>query len=165
MAIYLQHWAFHVAPFFWRFHKVHHTDVDIDATSGVRFHPLEILFSLAIKLAAIALSGASEWAVLVFELSLNLGSVFNHANIRIPPAAEPWLRALVVTPDMHRVHHSVHPRETNSNYSFNLSCWDRLFGTYNAQPEDGHLAMRLGLPEHRDWRRQHVGWLLALPFR
>ncbi len=165
LAIYAQHWTFHAVPWLWSVHKVHHTDIDLDATSGVRFHPLEILLSMLVKLAAVAAIGAHFLAVIVFEIALNATSLFNHANVRIPARLERLLRLFVVTPDMHRVHHSVRPAETNSNFGFNLPWWDRLLGTYDPEPADGHQLMILGLPEHRDWKAQHLGWLLSLPFR
>lgn len=165
LAIYAQHWIFHRLPWLWRLHQVHHTDLDLDATSGVRFHPIEMLLSAALKLALVAGLGAHFIAVLAFEIALNATSLFNHANIRIPEKLEPWLRLIVVTPDMHRVHHSVLVAETDSNFGFNLPCWDRLFGTYAPKPSAGALGMELGLPEHRDWKRQRLFWLLALPFK
>lgn len=165
LAIYAQHWLFHRLPWLWRLHQVHHTDLDLDATTGVRFHPLEMLLSAAFKLALVAGLGAHFIAVLAFELALNATSLFNHANIRIPEKLEPWLRLIVVTPDMHRVHHSVLVAETNSNFGFNLPWWDRLLGTYAREPSAGDLGMELGLPEHRDWKRQRLLWLLKLPFK
>lgn len=164
LVIYVQHWAFHRVPAFWRFHKVHHTDLDVDVTTGVRFHPLEILLSMAIKLAAVTLIGAHFLAVLAFEVVLNATSLFNHANIRIPGRLERLLRLIVVTPDMHRIHHSTWLRETNSNFGFNLPWWDRIFGTYNHEPQKGHLGMTIGLDDCREWRAQRFFWLLTLPF-
>lgn len=165
LVIYLQHRAFHRVPLFWRFHRVHHADLDFDASTGVRFHPVEILLSMGIKLGAVALIGPHFLAVVAFEVVLNASALFNHANASLPSRLEPLVRLLVVTPDMHRVHHSVLVPETNSNYGFNFPWWDRLFGTYRASPEAGHDGMTIGLPEHRDASRQGLGWALALPFR
>jgi sterol desaturase/sphingolipid hydroxylase (fatty acid hydroxylase superfamily) len=145
LAIYFQHVLFHAVPALWRLHRVHHADVDFDITTGLRFHPVEILLSLAIKCAVIAALGAPALAVLAFEVILNAASMFNHANAHLPPAIDRVLRWLVVTPDMHRVHHSAVRRETDSNFGFNLPWWDRLFGTYRAQPAAGHEAMRIGV--------------------
>lgn len=163
--IYLQHVLFHNLPALWRIHRMHHTDLDLDVTSGNRFHPLEIILSLVIKLGAIILSGAPALAVLAFEIILNATSMFNHGNIRIPKPVDRWLRQLLVTPDMHRVHHSIIPRETNSNYGFNLPWWDRLCGTYRDQPEEGHAEMTIGLREFRDPRALSLPRLLILPFK
>ncbi len=162
--IYLQHVLHHAVPLLWRFHMMHHSDLDIDVTTGMRFHPIEILFSLAIKIAAVAALGPSALAVLIFEVALNSTTLFNHSNLRMPEGLDRILRMLVVTPDMHRVHHSVIIRETNSNYGFNLPCWDRLFGTYKAQPEQGHLGMTIGLAHLRNSKRLTLPWLLILPF-
>ena len=164
--IYLQHVMFHAVPALWRLHRVHHADLDIDATTGARFHPIEILLSMLVKFAAIAALGVAPVAVVLFEVLLNATSLFNHANVRIAPAIEPALRWLLVTPDMHRVHHSIERDETNSNFGFNLSLWDRLFGTYKAQPAAGHERMVIGIPEHRDEREvDRLPGMLALPFR
>jgi sterol desaturase/sphingolipid hydroxylase (fatty acid hydroxylase superfamily) len=165
LVIYLQHRAFHRIPFFWRFHRMHHTDLDIDVSTGNRFHPLEILFSLVIKMGAVAILGAPVVAVVIFEVVLNATSLFNHGNLRIPADIDRWLRLMLVTPDMHRVHHSVIPRETDSNFSFNLPWWDRLLGTYRDQPREGHIGMTIGLKEFRDAGRLGIGYLLMLPFR
>jgi len=165
LVIYLQHRAFHRIALFWRFHRVHHTDLDLDVSSGNRFHPLEILLSQLIKLGAVALLGPPAAAVLLFEVALNATSLFNHGNLAIPAAVDVWLRQLLVTPDMHRVHHSVIPRETDSNFCFNFPWWDRLFGTYRDQPKEGHEGMTIGLREFRDARRLGLGYLLLLPFR
>lgn len=165
LIIYLQHRAFHRIPFFWRFHRMHHTDLDLDVTSGHRFHPVEILFSFFIKLAAIVLIGAPAAAFVLFEILLNASSLFNHGNMNIPVSVDRWLRMLVVTPDMHRVHHSVHPAETDSNFGFNVPWWDRLLKTYRDQPRDGHLGMLIGLKEFRDENKLGLGYLLALPFK
>ena len=162
--IYLQHALFHFLPILWRLHRMHHCDLDIDVTTGNRFHPIEILISAGIKLGAVVLIGPPVVAVLAFEVALNASSQFNHGNIRIPEAVDRWLRLVVVTPDMHRVHHSVIPRETNSNFGFNLPWWDRLCGTYRPQPEAGHLGMTIGLKEFRDPQRLNLFRLLIQPF-
>jgi sterol desaturase/sphingolipid hydroxylase (fatty acid hydroxylase superfamily) len=163
--IWAQHVLMHRVPMLWRLHRVHHADMDIDVTTGLRFHPVEILLSMAVKLAAIALLGPPALAVLVFEILLNGGAMFNHANVALPRRLDRALRTVIVTPDFHRVHHSTVERETNSNYGFSLSVWDRLFGTYRAQPAAGHDGMEIGLAEYRDGDRQGFGWMLALPFR
>ncbi len=165
LVIYLQHVLFHAVPTLWRLHMVHHADLDLDATTGVRFHPLEILLSLGIKMGAVALLGAPAVAVLAFEVLLNATSMFNHGNVRLPAWLDRALRLVVVTPDMHRVHHSVVPRETNSNFGFNLPWWDYLLGTYRAQPAAGHEGMTVGLEQFRDERvADRLHWMLALPF-
>jgi len=162
--IYLQHVMFHAIPALWRLHMVHHADVDFDVTTGLRFHPVEIVLSMLIKLAAVAVLGPPAVAVIIFEVILNATAVFNHGNIRLPAAVDRVLRLIVVTPDMHRVHHSVKVAETNSNFGFNLPWWDRLLGTYRGQPEDGHEKMTIGLNQFQDKPRQGLLWLLALPF-
>ena len=162
LLIYLQHRVFHAVPLFWRLHQVHHCDRDMDATTGVRFHPLEMLLSFGLKALAVAALGAPAVAVLAFEVWLNATSLFNHANWRMPSLADTMLRWVVVTPDMHRVHHSVRRAEQDSNFGFNLPWWDRLLGTYRAAPADGHAGMRLGLGE--DARSRSLGALLQLPF-
>ncbi|TWU22669.1 sterol desaturase family protein [Bythopirellula polymerisocia] len=165
LVIYLQHVTFHLVPLLWRFHLVHHADLDIDVTTGLRFHTIEILISLGIKAAAIVLLGVPPVAVVTFEVLLNSTAMFNHSNIQLPLGIDAVLRWLVVTPDMHRVHHSWHKRETNSNYGFNLPWWDRLFRTYRDQPQDGHLGMTIGLKQIRDEQRaERLHWMLALPF-
>jgi sterol desaturase/sphingolipid hydroxylase (fatty acid hydroxylase superfamily) len=164
LAIYGQHVVFHKVPFLWRLHRVHHTDIDLDATSGVRFHPLEIALSLALKLAVIAALGAPVVAVVAFEVLLNAAALFNHANVRLSLGLDRVLRRVIVTPDMHRVHHSVHRDETDSNFGFNLSLWDRLFGTYRDQPRDGHLGMTIGLAMFRSSRERWLPRLLIQPF-
>jgi len=165
LAIYLQHVMFHAVPALWRLHRMHHADLDIDVTTGARFHPVEIVLSMLIKFAAIAALGVPPAAVVMFEVLLNATSMFNHANVRIPLAVEPALRWLLVTPDMHRVHHSVERDETNSNFGFNLSLWDRLFGTYRAQPRAGHESMTIGIPDFRDTAEcSSIAGMLALPF-
>jgi sterol desaturase/sphingolipid hydroxylase (fatty acid hydroxylase superfamily) len=165
LTIYLQHRAFHRIPLFWLFHRMHHTDLDIDVSSGNRFHPLEILLSLVIKMVAVAVLGAPVIAVVIFEVLLNANSLFNHGNLNIPAGIDRRLRLILVTPDMHRVHHSISPHETDSNFSFNLPWWDRLLGTYRDQPVEGHIAMTIGLKEFRDAGRLGIGYLLMLPFR
>jgi sterol desaturase/sphingolipid hydroxylase (fatty acid hydroxylase superfamily) len=165
LVIYLQHVLFHAVPVLWRLHMMHHADVDFDFTTGVRFHPLEILLSMAIKLAAVAVIGPPPVAVLLFEIFLNATSMFNHGNVRLPPAIDRILRLIVVTPEMHRVHHSVLPAETNSNFGFNFPWWDRLAGTYRAQPQAGHEGMMIGLKQFQGEKRQTLFWLLLLPFR
>lgn len=164
LIIYLQHVLFHAVPILWRLHRVHHADLDVDVTTGLRFHTIEIVLSLGIKLAAIILLGASAVAVLIFEVLLNATAMFSHSNIHLPQWLDHWLRCVLVTPDMHRVHHSVITRETNSNFGFNLPWWDFLFGTYRAQPAGGHEEMLLGLDEFRDERVERLTTMLALPF-
>ncbi len=163
LVIYLQHVLFHYLPTLWRLHRMHHVDLDIDVTTGNRFHPLEIVISIGIKLVAIALLGPPAIAVIIFEVVLNASAQFNHGNVRIPERIDRLLRLFVVTPDMHRVHHSIIPRETNSNFGFNVPWWDRLLGTYRAQPEQGHLGMTIGLKEYRDPAKLSLGRLLLLP--
>jgi sterol desaturase/sphingolipid hydroxylase (fatty acid hydroxylase superfamily) len=165
LLIYGQHVLVHKVPVLWRLHRMHHADLDIDVTTGARFHPLEILFSFAIKLAAVALLGAPAAAVLIFEVVLNATAMFNHGNVRLPAAVDRWLRLILVTPDMHRVHHSVIREETDSNYGFNLPWWDRLFGTYRAQPRAGHEGMTIGLTIFRDPAEEHLHKMLLQPFR
>jgi sterol desaturase/sphingolipid hydroxylase (fatty acid hydroxylase superfamily) len=162
--IYLQHVLFHAVPLLWRLHMVHHADLDFDTTTGVRFHTLEILLSMGIKMAAVVLLGAPALAVVLFEVLLNATSMFNHGNVWLPRWLDRVLRLVVVTPEMHRVHHSINPRETNSNFGFNLPWWDFLFGTYRAQPAGGHEGMTIGLAQFRDVWVERLHWLLALPF-
>jgi sterol desaturase/sphingolipid hydroxylase (fatty acid hydroxylase superfamily) len=164
LAIYLQHVLFHAVPVLWRLHRMHHADLDFDVTTGTRFHPLEILLSMLIKLAVIAALGPPAVAVLIFEVLLNATSMFNHGNVRIPPGIDQVLRWLVVTPDMHRVHHSVIPAETNSNFGFNLPWWDRLCGTYRAQPAAGHEGMTIGIEQFRTVRELWLDRMLLRPF-
>ena len=165
LAIYLQHLLMHRVPLLWRLHRVHHADLDIDLTTGSRFHTIEIVFSMLIKWLVILLLGPALLAVLVFEIVLNGMAMFNHANVRLPSGLDRVIRYLLVTPDMHRVHHSILRRETNSNYGFNLSLWDRFFRTYIDQPEKGHDAMTIGIPEFRDARQvDRLPGMLALPF-
>lgn len=164
LAIYFQHRVFHAVPVLWRLHRMHHSDVMFDTTTGVRFHPLEIGLSLAIKLAVVTATGAPPEAVFAFEVLLNASSVFNHANIRMHAGLERALRLVLVTPDMHRIHHSVRRDETDSNFGFSVSWWDRLFGTYRAEPADGQLGLTIGLPDHREAGSQGLWRLLAQPF-
>ncbi|HSS63287.1 MAG TPA: sterol desaturase family protein [Gammaproteobacteria bacterium] len=166
LAIYLQHVMFHAVPAFWRLHRMHHADLDIDVTTGVRFHPIEIVLSMLIKLGVILMLGPPAASVLIFEVLLNATSMFNHSNAYIPPPIDRVLRLFVVTPDMHRVHHSVEDYETNSNFGFNLPWWDRLFGTYRAQPRAGHDGMTIGLNSFRDERTcVNIKGMLMIPFR
>jgi sterol desaturase/sphingolipid hydroxylase (fatty acid hydroxylase superfamily) len=165
LAIYLQHVLFHAVPTLWLLHRVHHADLEFDVSTGLRFHPIEILLSMLIKFAVVAALGAPALSVLIFEVLLNATSMFNHGNVRIPAGADRVLRWIVVTPDMHRVHHSILTRETNSNFGFNLSWWDRLFGTYRAQPTCGHEAMTIGIEQFRDPRELGLDRMLLQPFR
>ncbi len=164
LAIYFQHRLFHAVPVLWRLHRMHHVDTEFDLTNGLRFHPLEIMLSMLIKFVVIVAIGAPAAAVLIFEVMLNATSIFNHANARLPLALDRRLRWFVVTPDMHRVHHSVHRQETDSNFGFNLPWWDRLFRTYRAQPQDGHSAMQIGLPEFRNPKWLRLDRLLLQPW-
>jgi sterol desaturase/sphingolipid hydroxylase (fatty acid hydroxylase superfamily) len=165
LAIYLQHVLFHAVPALWRLHRMHHADLEIDVTTGARFHPIEILLSMGIKLGVVAALGAPAIAVLAFEVLLNATSMFNHSNVRIPAWLDGVLRWIVVTPDMHRVHHSIAARETNSNFGFNLPWWDRLFGTYRDQPAAGHEGMTIGIEQFRDPAEQRLDHMLTQPFR
>jgi len=164
LVVYTQHVLHHAIPLLWRLHMVHHADLDFDLTTGLRFHPIEIVVSMAIKLAAVAVLGVAPLAVLIFEVALNTTSMFNHSNITIPRTVDRWMRLLVVTPDMHRVHHSVIIRETNSNYGFSLPWWDRLFGTYKDQPAKGHKEMVIGLSQFREAKKLSLPRILILPF-
>ncbi len=164
-AIWAQHVAFHRVPVLWRLHRMHHADLDIDVTTGLRFHPVEIILSMLIKFAVIVLLGAPAIAVLIFEVLLNASSMFNHSNVNISARADGLIRKLIVTPDMHRVHHSVDPSETHTNFGFNLSIWDRLFGLYKAQPKLGHEGMSIGLPVFRDPRELRLDKMLTQPLR
>jgi len=165
LAIYLQHVLMHRVPLLWRLHRVHHADLDIDMTTGSRFHTLEIIVSMLIKWAVIVLLGPALLAVLIFETLLNGMAVFNHANVRLPGTIDRLLRLLLITPDVHRVHHSILRHETNSNYGFNLSIWDRAFGTYIDQPQKGHSKMTIGIPEFRDPEQvDKLPGMLTLPF-
>jgi sterol desaturase/sphingolipid hydroxylase (fatty acid hydroxylase superfamily) len=162
--VWLQHVVFHAVPALWKVHMMHHADLDFDVTTGTRFHPIEMVISMGIKAAAILLLGAPVVAILIFEVLLNGTSMFNHANINIPKPVDRVLRLFVVTPDMHRVHHSVEPKETNTNFGFNLPWWDYLFGTYRDQPEAGHQGMNIGLKQLRDPDKNTYLHLLVLPF-
>ena len=165
LAIYLQHVMFHAVPLFWRFHRMHHADLDFDVTTGARFHPVEIIASMLIKFAVIIVLGPPALAVFLFEVLLNASSMFNHSNARIVPAVDRILRWLVVTPDMHRVHHSIEDDETNSNFGFNLPWWDRLFGTYRDQPRAGHTEMTIGIAGFREPHVcDHLPGMLLIPF-
>lgn len=166
LMFWLQHVIVHAVPALWRLHRVHHADLDYDLTTGLRFHPIEIGLSMLIKFAAIAVLGPPALAVLLFEVLLNVSAMFSHANIRLPAAADRVLRWIVVTPEMHRVHHSVEDDETNSNFGFNLPWWDRLFGTYRDQPRAGHEAMEIGIRGHRDPHEvARLPGMLCLPLR
>jgi sterol desaturase/sphingolipid hydroxylase (fatty acid hydroxylase superfamily) len=165
LAIYLQHVLLHAVPAFWRLHRMHHADLEFDVTTGSRFHPIEILLSMVVKFGVVAALGTPAVAVLIFEVLLNATSMFNHANVCIPERLDRFLRWIVVTPDMHRVHHSIKVRETNSNFGFNLPWWDRLFGTYRDQPEAGHKGMTIGIEQFRDAREQRLDHMLTQPFR
>ena len=165
MLIYWQHVAFHHIPFLWALHKVHHCDRDIDVTTGFRFHPVEIAISLSYKIAIIALLGVPILAVIIFEIILNACAMFNHSNVKLPLALDRVLRRFIVTPDMHRVHHSTIMPETNSNYGFNIPLWDRLFGSYTAQPAKGHDGMVIGLEEHQSNGPASLIWSLWLPVK
>ena len=165
LAIYLQHVMFHAVPALWRLHRMHHADLEFDVTTGLRFHPVEILISMAIKLAVVAALGPPAVAVLIFEVLLNATSMFNHSNIELPERIDRWLRLILVTPDMHRVHHSIHPAETNSNFGFNLPWWDRLLGTYRPQPREGHRTMTIGIEQFRSRRDLWLDRMLIQPLR
>ena len=164
--IWLQHVMVHAVPALWRLHQVHHADLDYDLTTGARFHPLEIVLSMLIKFATVIVLGAPVVAVVIFEVMLNATAMFNHGNIRLPATLDRWLRWVVVTPDMHRVHHSIEDDETNSNFGFNLTWWDRLFGTYRDQPRAGHVGMTIGIRDHRAPHEvARLDGVLLLPFR
>ena len=165
LLIYAQHRVFHVVPPLWRLHRVHHADPDFDVTTGVRFHPLEILLSLGFKFAIVAVFGPPAVAVVIFEVLLNAGALFSHANLRLPQPIDHVLRLVLVTPDMHRVHHSVYREETDSNFGFCLSWWDRLFRTYRSAPRAGHADMQIGIGRFGDTRDQRLDELLRQPFR
>lgn len=163
--IYLQHVMFHAVPLLWRLHRMHHTDLDLDVTSGARFHPVEIVISMVIKMAAVVALGPPAVAVVIFEVVLNATAMFNHSNLSIPAPVDRLLRLMVVTPDMHRVHHSVVPNETNSNFGFNAPWWDRLFGTYRAQPAAGHAGMTIGIEDFRSSRDLWLDRMLLQPLK
>ncbi len=165
VGIYWQHRFAHSIPIMWQVHKMHHTDTEYDVTTGSRFHPVEIIISVLIKLVLITVLGASPWAVVLFEIVLNATAMFNHSNFKIPYKIDVALRKVIVTPDMHRIHHSVYPDELNLNFGFNLSLWDRLFHTYGEQPRDGHENMRIGLSDYRATKEARLDSLLTQPFR
>ena len=165
LVIYWQHVVFHAVPVLWRLHRMHHADLEFAVTTGLRFHPLEILLSMVIKLAAIAVLGAPAIAVLIFEVVLNGSAMFNHSNVRLPARVDAWLRLVIVTPDMHRVHHSVVRVETDSNFGFNVPWWDRIFGTYRGQPDAGHEGMVIGLERFRTRRDLWLDRMLRQPFQ
>lgn len=164
LSIYFQHVMFHSLPLFWRFHRVHHSDLDCDVTTGLRFHPFEMLISIIFKFLIILSIGAPVITVVIFEIILNAASMFTHSNIKVPHTIERMFRWFFVTPDMHRIHHSIHENETNSNFGFFISWWDRLFDTYISQPQDGHEKMELGLSFFREPKWQNLRWLIYLPF-
>ena len=165
LVIYVQHRLFHAVPLLWRLHRMHHADLEFDVTTGVRFHPVEIVLSMVIKIAVVAALGAPALGVLAFEVILNATSMFSHSNARLPPALDRVLRWIVVTPDMHRVHHSIVRRETDSNFGFNLPWWDRLFGTYRPEPEAGHEGMTIGIPQFREPKELRLDRMLLQPLR
>lgn len=165
LVIYLQHVMFHAVPALWRLHRMHHADLEFDVTTGLRFHPIEILLSMGIKLAVVVALGPPAVAVLIFEVLLNATAMFNHSNIRLPMLVDRFLRLIVVTPDMHRVHHSIIPEETNSNFGFNLPWWDRLLGTYKAQPKAGHEGMTIGIEQFRTTRDLWLDRMLVQPVK
>lgn len=165
LAIYLQHVMFHAVPALWRLHRMHHADLEFDATTGLRFHPVEILLSMGVKLAVVAALGPPAVAVLLFEIVLNASALFNHANIHLPGRVDRVLRWIIVTPDMHRVHHSIIPAETNSNFGFNLPWWDRLLGTYRSQPAAGHIGMTIGIEQFRTRRDLWLDRMLVQPLK
>lgn len=164
LAIYTQHLLFHKIPLLWRLHRLHHSDTAIDVSTALRFHPLEIILSMYFKIVIVLLLGAPATAVVLFEIILNATALFNHANLRLPETVDRVLRLFLVTPDMHRVHHSIRREETDSNFGFNLPWWDHLFGTYRPQPQDGHTRMTIGLDSFRDQRSRSLYWLLLQPF-
>jgi len=165
LAIYVQHVVFHKVPWLWRVHRMHHADLDIDVSTGLRFHPIEIVLSLLIKIGVVIALGIPPVAVIIFEVVLNATSLFNHSNVRMPRWLDRVVRLIVVTPDMHRVHHSIERQETDSNFGFNLPWWDRLFGTYRATPRAGHDGMTIGIPLFRDRAELRLDKLLTQPFR
>lgn len=164
MLIYWQHVAFHRIQLLWRIHRMHHADLDIDASTGIRFHPLEIITSVVIKLIGITILGPPAIAVITFEILLNGCALFNHANVRLPLGIDAILRLFIVTPDMHRVHHSTDMREANMNYGFNFPWWDRIFGTYKSQPDLGHDGMRIGMNIFREPKYVRLDKMLTIPF-
>ncbi len=165
LAIWLQHLISHMAPLFWRLHRVHHADRDFDASTALRFHPIEMALSALYKIVVVMALGPAALAVILFEITLNASALFNHANMALPQWLDRILRTVFVTPDMHRVHHSIHAAEHNHNYGFCLSIWDRLFATYTAQPKDGHAKMVIGLTDYQCDPTERLGWSLWLPMR
>ncbi len=165
LVIYTQHVIFHKVKFLWKIHRMHHTDLDIDVTTGSRFHPIEIIISMLLKISVIVLLGAPAISVILFEIILNGLAMFNHSNFYFPIKIDKYLRRVIVTPDMHRVHHSIEWQETNSNYGFNLSWWDRIFRTYIAQPQAGHTKMTIGIRLFRQLKYLNLWWLLLIPFK
>lgn len=163
-AVWLSHLLSHKIPIIWRLHRMHHSDRDFDVSTAIRFHPIEIIVSMIYKVAWVIALGAPAWSVILFEIILNGVAMFNHSNTKLPLAVDRILRLIIVTPDMHRVHHSTNPDETDSNYGFNFPFWDRLFGTYIDQPELGHDEMEIGLAAWRDERPNRLGWSLSVPF-
>lgn len=164
LSIYLQHVMFHAIPLFWRFHRMHHVDLDFDVSTGQRFHPIEITLSMAIKIVLVVAFGISPLAVLLFEIILNASSLFTHTNWNLSPLIDRILRWIIVTPDMHRIHHSVYHIETDSNFGFSFSFWDRIFGTYRESPKDGHKNMTIGLNEFKEEKYLKINWMLYIPF-
>lgn len=165
LAIYGQHVAAHLIPLLWRLHRVHHADIDFDVTTALRFHPIEIFLSMLWKMLLVVVIGPQPEIVILFEIILNGCAMFNHSNLAIPGIFDRWLRLILVTPDMHRVHHSIHREEHNTNYGFNISLWDRVFGTYRPQPAEGHEGMKIGLAPHQDSAPARLLWSLGFPFR
>lgn len=165
LIIYVQHLVFHRVKPLWKIHRMHHADLDIDVTTGARFHPIEIIISMVVKIASVFILGVSPLAIVVFEIILNASAMFNHSNAKLALSIDKKLRKVIVTPDMHRVHHSVIVKETHSNFGFFLSVWDRWFGTYRAQPALGHNDVVIGVPEIREAREQRLDKLLTQPFR
>ncbi len=165
LMIYFQHRIFHAVPLFWRLHRMHHTDVEFDVTTGIRFHPIEIILSLLLKIVFVLLLGAPAIAVLIFEMLLSSAALFNHSNIQIPKRIDKMIRWVLVTPDMHRVHHSVYKEETDSNFGFSVPWWDRIFGTYCAQPKDGHREMNIGIETFRAGKDSRIDQMLIQPFK
>ena len=165
LAVWFQHLVTHKVPLLWRLHRVHHADLDFDASTALRFHPIEIALSALYKLVVVMILGPAAIAAVLFEITLNATALFSHANLALPRWLDRALRLVLVTPDMHRVHHSVHPSELNTNFGFCLSIWDRLFGTYTAEPSDGHTQMTIGLAPYQDKPTEQLGWSLFLPFR
>lgn len=165
LAIYGQHVVAHLLPVLWRFHKVHHSDIEFDVTTATRFHPVEIIISMLWKICLVFILGPAVLAVIMFEIILNGCAMFNHSNIKLPLALDRFLRLFLVTPDMHRIHHSIFPAELNRNYGFSISLWDRLFKTYRDQPEMGHADMKIGLENHQDDKPTGLLWSLRFPFR